>query len=88
MKHRICVFTEGVFLANYYAVEVVTRTDECGQILPEVILWDGDCSFPVERILHVCQPEDMIIRYTVKVAGKQRHLYFNGSEWRISNPVC
>ena len=74
-------------MAKYYPVEVITKTDECGQVMPDVIIWNGNRTFLIERIIHVCQPEDLIIRYTVKVVGKQRHLYCNGAEWRISNPV-
>ena len=54
-------------MAKYYPVEVITKTDECGQVMPDVIVWNGNRTFLIERIIHVCQPEDLIIRYTVKV---------------------
>lgn len=74
-------------MAKYFPVQVITKEDECGQIMPDIVIWDGSKSFLIERIIHVCQPEDLIIRYTIKIAGKQRCLYSNGIDWKISNPV-
>lgn len=74
-------------MGKYYPVEVVTRTDECGQVIPDYLIWNRKTKYLIERILHVCQPEDQVVRYTIKVDGKQRNLYSNGIEWRISNPV-
>lgn len=74
-------------MAKYYPVEMIVICDECNQILPKTIVWNGNKQYPIERIIHICQPEDLITRYTVKVAGRQRCLYHNGTEWRISNPI-
>lgn len=74
-------------MAKYFPVDMVVSYDECNQMIPTDIIWNGNCRFPIERIIHVCQPEDLITRYTVRVAGKQRCLYHNGEEWRISKPI-
>ena len=71
---------------GYTPVQVVTRPDEFNNIIPIEILWSDDRRYPIQRILHVCQPEDMILRYTVLIKGRQRQLFFNGSEWRVSAP--
>lgn len=74
-------------MAKYYLVEMVVSYDECNQMIPQIIVWNGNYRYQVERIIHICQTEDLITRYTVKVAGRQRCLYHNGVEWRISNPI-
>lgn len=74
-------------MKKYHPVDIDAHIDEFGQEIPDMIIWN-DCEFyPVERIIHVCQPEDHIVRYTIRVDGRQRCLYFNGSQWRISNPL-
>ena len=74
-------------MAKYFPVDILFDYDECNQMIPKIIVWSGQYQYPIERILHVCQPEDLITRYTVRVAGKQRCLYHNGEEWRISKPI-
>ncbi len=74
-------------MAKYYPIEMVVDYDNCNQMIPKVIIWNGVRQYPIERIIHICQPEDLITRYTMKVAGRQRCFYFNGLEWRISNPI-
>lgn len=68
---------------DFTPVEVVMKKDESGQELPGVIVKDGK-EYPIKRIIHICQPEDMVIRYTVQIGRTQRSLFYNGSEWRAS----
>ena len=75
-------------MAKYIPVAVKAVPDGCGQIVPMQIIWNGSACFPIERILHICQPEDLITRYTIKVAGRQRYLFWNGADWRISSPFA
>lgn len=75
-------------MTKYIPVRVNARADEFGQPLPMQIIWNGAVCFPIERILHICQSEDLITRYTIIVAGKQRYLYWNGADWRISSPFA
>ena len=71
---------------SYTPVEVVVQTDECGQTVPRKIVY-SDKVFPIKRILHICQPEDMVVRYTVLIEKEQRHLFYNGQSWRIYGAV-
>ena len=70
-------------MANYISVEVITRTDDLGQNLPYQIVWSDRKKYTIKRIIHVCQPEDMMIRYTILIANKQRQLFFNGKDWKL-----
>lgn len=51
----------------YTSVEVITEPDECGQLLPKQIIYTNNKTYPIKRILHICQPEDMVVRYTVLI---------------------
>lgn len=75
-------------MAMYIPVNVIPKKDELGQILPQSIIWNNSTVYPIERILHVCNPEDMVTRFTIKVAGRQRYLYWNGTDWRLSSPFA
>jgi len=72
---------------KYTSVSVETVIDECGQTMPSKIIWNGKTKYSIERIVHICQPEDLIIRYTILVHGRMRHLFFDGKEWRIASPM-
>ena len=74
-------------MSCYTPVEVITEPDECGQLLPKQIIYTNNKTYPIKRILHICQPEDMVVRYTVLVGKEQRHLFFNGKNWRVSATV-
>lgn len=71
-------------MKGYIPVEVITEIDEFGNETPKEILWNNERRYHIQRVIHVCQPEDKVIRYTILIADTQRQLFFNGSEWRIS----
>ncbi len=68
---------------DYTPVEVVMEKDEFGQDMPGIIRKNGK-EYHIKRILHICQPEDKVVRYTVQIGRTQRNLFFNGTEWRAS----
>ena len=71
-------------MSCYTPVEVITAPDENGQLLPKQIICSNNRTYSIKRILHICQPEDMVVRYTVLVGKEQRHLFFNGKNWCVS----
>ena len=73
-------------MKGYTPVNVVTEPDGFGNETPMQIVWSDNRRFHIQRIIQVCQPEDKVIRYTILIGGKQRQLFFNGLEWRISSP--
>lgn len=72
-------------MKGYTEVDVITESDGCGQALPAKIVCVNKGIFPIKRILHICQPEDMVVRYTVLIGKEQRHLFHNGDKWCISD---
>ena len=73
-------------MKEYISVDVITEPDEFGNMLPKQILCSNKRRYNIQRIIQVCQPEDKVIRYTILVADKQRQLFFNGIDWRVSSP--
>ena len=73
-------------MKDYTPVIVITEPDEFGNIIPKQILCSNKRSYNIQRIIQVSQPEDKVIRYTILVADKQRQLFFNGKDWRVSAP--
>ena len=69
-------------MTKYIPVRVNARADEFGQPLPMQIIWNGAVCFPIERILHICLPEDLITRYTIKVAGKHKYGNIDDPDYR------
>lgn len=72
---------------SYQKVNIETRVDECGQIIPIAVKCSRNKTYKIRRILHICIPEDKIIRYTVLIGKSTRYLIFNGNEWRLTAPV-
>ena len=70
-------------MEDYARVEVVSGTDGSGNAVPRKIVWGEGRTFGIQRVISVCQPEDKMTMYTVLVEGRQRKLFFNGSEWRV-----
>lgn len=54
--------------------------------MPSAIVWKDQKKYLIQRIIHICQPEDLIFRYTILVGGEMRHLFYDGKEWRIYKP--
>lgn len=72
-------------MKKYIPVKVITESDSFGNETPKLILWSDNKQYNIQRIIQVCQPEDKVIRYTILIGDKQRQLFFNGKEWRISS---
>ena len=70
-------------MEDYARVEVVSEFDGSGNAVPRKIVWGEGKAFGIQRVISVCQPEDKMTMYTVLVEGRQRKLFFNGSEWRV-----
>lgn len=54
-------------MAKYVQVNVLSSPDENGDSVPTHIVWSDSRKFPIDRIIHVCQPEDMVVRYTIRI---------------------
>ena len=68
-------------------VDVNVDSEPDGTPVPKAIVWTDGTSYPIERVIHVTHPEDLITTFTILIGNRQRKLYYNGCEWRISRPL-
>ena len=71
-------------MPRYIPVDVITQKDDGGNVLPAGILWGGTV-YKIVRVIHISQPDDMVISYTILIGNRHRRLMYNGIEWRISS---
>lgn len=74
-------------MSSYQKIYVETTVDGCGQTIPVAVSRDQNKYYKIKRILHMCFPEDNIIRYTVLIGRSTKYLFYNGKEWRLSAPL-
>ncbi len=75
-------------MARKVFVEVTARFDTEGQITPLSLLWEDGTAYEIDRVLDVRRAASlkaggMGIRYTVKINGKQRYLYYEEPRWFV-----
>lgn len=68
-------------MAEKIVVEVVARFDTAGGLTPLYIVWHDGRKLEIDRVLDVRRAASlkaggMGIRYTVRIFGKQRYLWF------------
>ena len=68
-------------------VDVKTKRETDGTPLPTAIVWTDGTTYPIERVICVTHPEDLVTTFTILIGNRQRKLYSNGCEWRISRPL-
>lgn len=69
-------------------VKVNAQFNENGQIFPIAVVWEDGRTFEVDRILDVRQAASLKaggqgIRYTCRIRGKQRYLWFENPVWFV-----
>lgn len=74
-------------MSSSVKVDVNVEPEPDGTPVPKAIVWTDGTSYPIERVIHVTHPEDLITTFTILIGNRQRKLYFNGCEWRISRPL-
>ena len=61
-------------------VEARVRFDECGDMAPVWVKWEDGRVFEIDKILDVrraaSEAGSMGLRYTVRIAGRTRYLFF------------
>ena len=85
---------DGKTVANrakvYVPVEVEFRAD--GVMLPREITWEDGTKYEIDRVLDIRQAAAMKAggqgdRYTVKIQGKERYLFFERSANQTGNNI-
>lgn len=69
-------------------VSVLVRTDKEGHMAPLSITWEDGRVYEIDRILDVRRAASLKaggqgIRYTCRILGKQRYLYFENPGWFV-----
>jgi hypothetical protein len=70
----------------YVTMELLVRTD--GSMRPQNMIWENGASYPIDRILHITPAASLKvggrgIRYTVIIAQKERHLFYEDGRWFV-----
>ncbi len=69
-------------------VSVDVRFDAEGRMTPKAIRWEDGRIFPVDEVTDMRKAASLKaggrgIRYTCRVAGKQRYLFFEDPRWFV-----
>ena len=67
-------------------VDVLTRFDKSGKILPLCVYWIDGTEYPIDRILDVRRASSLRaggygIRYECEIRGKRTFLFLEGKRW-------
>lgn len=69
-------------------VEVEARFNVEGDIVPRAIIWEDGRRFPIDKILDIRWAASLKgggqgIRYTVKIGGKEKYLWYEDPKWFV-----
>lgn len=74
-------------------IEVAAHFDRQGKILPVMFWWDDGRSYPIDKVLDIRRAASLKaggigIRYTCRILGKERCLYYDdfGQQWFVEVP--
>jgi hypothetical protein len=73
-------------MKQYVSVTAIFDTD--GDLLPINIMWDDGRKFPIDRVTDVRYASSLKaggagIRYTCRIAGKERYLFLEEQRWFV-----
>lgn len=73
-------------------VEVDAHFDTQGYLLPRSLTWEDGTVFEIDRVLETKKAASrkaggIGTRFTVKIQGKERYLFFENPQWFVEVPV-
>lgn len=73
-------------------VAVDAHFDVEGMLLPRFMTWEDGTVFEIDRVLEARRAASLKAggigtRYTVRIQGKERYLYFEDPTWFVEVPV-
>ncbi len=72
-------------------VGVLVDHDPEGQMLPREITWEDGTKYPIDRVLDIRQAASRVggqgDRYTIRVQGQERYLFFERSTNLTGNNI-
>jgi hypothetical protein len=74
-------------------VEVISRTDVDGRVVPLRIVWEDGRRFDIDRVLDARQAHSLKtggtgMRYTVSIGGQATYLFYEGPRWFVEAKVA
>ena len=71
-------------------VELLARYSKDGTMMPAVLKWEDGQSYEIDRVLDVrraaSEAGSMGVRYTVRIMGKERRLFFEDTYTETGKP--
>jgi len=71
-------------------VELLARYGKDGTMMPAVIKWEDGQSYEIDRVLDVrraaSEAGSMGVRYTVRIMGQKRHLFYEDTYSETGKP--
>ena len=66
-------------------IDVAAHFDSQGQVMPLIFWWDDGKSFQIDKVLDVRRAASLKaggigMRYTCRILGKERYLYYDSDE--------
>lgn len=72
---------------RYVDVSVIMRKDR--KLIPVYLIWDNGRKYEIDKILQVENRASQVggsgVRYTVKIRGQLRYLFFEKDRWFIES---
>lgn len=80
-------------MARKVYVSVMARFDADGNIAPVSLTWEDGRVYLIDRILDVRRAASLKaggqgIRYTCRILGKERYLYYESPHWFVEGKDC
>ena len=69
-------------------ITVIAKMQDNGKIIPLTILWQDDRTFEIDKVLDIRKKASTKgggkgLRYTCKIAGKERYLWLDDNVWFV-----
>ena len=82
----------GIESRRKHYVEVVSRTDEDGAVMPLQVVWDDGRTFDIDRVLDVRQAASLKVggtgmRYLVRIGQRTTYLFYENPRWFVEEIV-
>ena len=77
------------FMGKIY-VETIAKFTIDGKIIPLAIIWEDGRRFEIDRVIDVRRAVSLKaggqgMRYTVRILGKERYLFFDDTAWFVES---
>lgn len=83
---------QGIESRRKHYVEVVSRTDEDGRIMPMAVVWSDGRTFDIDRVLDVRQAASLKVggtgvRYLIRIGQHTTYLFHEDPRWFVEEII-